>query len=65
MKKWGDHLENKFIIDNIVQALIWFKKFNSCLFFGPSKEGKKILMKKKCGGNMMVKLQSEMWGSTF
>ena len=56
MKKWGDHLENKFIIDNIVQALIWFKKFNSCLFFGPSKEGKKILLKKKCGGNRMVKL---------
>ena len=30
MKKWGDHLEKKFIIDNVVQAVIQFKDGTPC-----------------------------------
>ena len=36
MEKWGDHLEKKFIVDNVIQALIPFKKgigaYRSCMY---------------------------------
>ena len=36
VEKWGDHLEKKFIVDNVIQALIPFKKgigaYRSCMY---------------------------------